>query len=445
MVDVPAGATTGPVRVHANGVTVESPANFDVTGIPVPAISGISPNYGAPSAVIGITGSNFGATQGSGIVTIGGAPSEVTAWSTTAITVRVPSAAATGNLVVMAGGGASNGVAFTFYPYPSITGLSAIGGPVGSSVTIGGANLLDGSGNGTVTFNGTLATITSQTSTSIEVNVPTGATTGPVRVHTNGVTVTSSTNFIVTAGGNVSDIREALVPYSNVNPSDTVTVTWNAAFPDTNYTAVCTTETVPSDFLLPAIAGRSAGSMQVNPSNGGSPSGTLHCLAVPDSDTSDIRHTRQTFSGFPGAVSLSWNSAFSDTSYTAVCTVETEGPLGGGFTGVISALSTTGVSMTNAGFETGTMHCLGLPDSDSSSMRHARVAIAGSPSTVSVTWNTAFSDANYVAACTNVQIGSTGSDAALAISQGSRSAASMTVINEIDTAALHCLAVPATP
>jgi hypothetical protein len=104
-----------------------------------------------------------------------------------------------------------------------------------------------------------------------------------------------------------------------------------------------------------------------------------------------------------------------------------------------------GVSMTNDGFETGTMHCLGLPDSDSSSMRHARVAIAGSPSTVSVTWNTAFSDANYVAACTNVQIGATGSDAALAISQGSRSAGSMTVINEIDTATLHCLAVPATP
>ena len=198
MVDVPAGATTGPVRVHANGVTVKSPTNFDVTGIPVPQISGISPNYGAPSAVINITGTNFGATQGSGIVTIGGAPSEVTAWSNTAITVRVPSAAATGNLVVMAGGGASNGVAFTFYPYPSITGLSAVSGPVGTPVTITGTSLIDGGGNGTVTFNGTPATITSQTSTSIQVNVPAGATTGPVRVHANGVTVTSSTNFTVT-------------------------------------------------------------------------------------------------------------------------------------------------------------------------------------------------------------------------------------------------------
>ena len=40
-----------------------------------PLIGGISPNYGAPAALIKISGTNFGATQGMGSVTIGGAPS----------------------------------------------------------------------------------------------------------------------------------------------------------------------------------------------------------------------------------------------------------------------------------------------------------------------------------------------------------------------------------
>ena len=64
----------------------------------------ISPNYGAPAALIEITGSNFGATQGDGSVTVGGAPSRVVSWSNTAIAIQVPSRATTGNVVVTAGG-----------------------------------------------------------------------------------------------------------------------------------------------------------------------------------------------------------------------------------------------------------------------------------------------------------------------------------------------------
>ncbi len=197
-VDVPAGATTGPVSVHANGVTVKTFGDFTVTGIAVPQISGINPNYGAPSALIGIAGTNFGATQGNGSVTVGGALSYVVSWSNTAIVIQVPSAATTGNIVVRAGGGASNGVPFTFYPYPAITGVSPVSGPVGTPVIINGTGLLDGGGNGTVSFNGTPAAILSQTSTGIQVDVPAGATTGPVSVHANGVTVKTFGDFTVT-------------------------------------------------------------------------------------------------------------------------------------------------------------------------------------------------------------------------------------------------------
>ena len=194
-VDVPTGATTGPINVHVNGDTVKSSSNFTVTG---PEISGINPNYGAPAALIRIAGTNFGATQGNGSVTVGGAPSHVVSWSNTAIAIQVPSRGATGNIVVTADGEASNGAAFTFYPYPAITDISPTSGPVGTPVTITGSGLLDGEGNATVTFNGTSATIVSESSTSIQVDVPAGAITGPVSVRVNGDTVKSSANFTVT-------------------------------------------------------------------------------------------------------------------------------------------------------------------------------------------------------------------------------------------------------
>ena len=193
-VNVPTGATTGPVSVRVNGDTVKSPTSFTVA---VPQISAISPSYGAPAALINIAGNNFGATQGNGSVTVGGAPSRVVSWSNTLIDIQVPSRATTGNIVVTADGALSNGAAFTFYPYPAITGISPASAPVGTPVTITGTGLLDGEGKGAVTFNGTAATILSQTSASIQVNVPASATTGPVSVFANGDNVKSPSNFTV--------------------------------------------------------------------------------------------------------------------------------------------------------------------------------------------------------------------------------------------------------
>ena len=195
-VDVPAGASSGPITVNVNGDTVKSSSDFTVIA---PQISGISHNYGAPAALIGITGTDFGATQGNGYVSIDGAICGVNAWSDTSITIRVPSNAKTGNLVVIAGGEVSNGVPFTFYSYPSITSVSPDSGAVGTTVTFTGSNLLDGADNATVTFNGTRATIASDTSGSIQVSVPTGATSGRLLVRINGVTVIASSSFTITS------------------------------------------------------------------------------------------------------------------------------------------------------------------------------------------------------------------------------------------------------
>jgi hypothetical protein len=100
--------------------------------------------------------------------------------------------------VVRVSGESSNGEAFTFYPYPAIATVSPGSGAVGTPITITGSNLLDGGGNAIVTFNGIPAAISSDSSGSIQVTIPTGATSGRMLVKVNGVTVIASTNLTVT-------------------------------------------------------------------------------------------------------------------------------------------------------------------------------------------------------------------------------------------------------
>ncbi|WP_018974452.1 IPT/TIG domain-containing protein [Rudaea cellulosilytica] len=76
---------------------------------------------------------------------------------------------------------------------PAITGISPSSGLVGAAVTITGTNFNSTPANNTVKFNGTVATVTAATTTSLTATVPTGATTGAVSVTVNGLTATGPT------------------------------------------------------------------------------------------------------------------------------------------------------------------------------------------------------------------------------------------------------------
>src|SRR5208282_228069 len=291
---------------------------------------------------------------------------------------------------------------------------------------------------GSVTWSSSNTNIATISNTTGSLGLASGETVGgPVTITATLGGISGSTSLTVIA----SDIRAIYANYSDNGAP--ITIAWNPPFPDTNYTAVCMVETSPSDFLLPTITLRTPGSMTVNPTDGGSPAGTLDCIAIPDSDTSDIQHTRVAYSGFPATVTVPWTTAFPDTNYTAACTAETQGPTGGGFTSVISALSASSITVDNDGYATGTMHCIAAPDSDVSLMRHGRTAFASSPATVGVTWNNAFPNILYAAACSDVELGVTSSDSAIALDAGTKLAASITVINEISSGVAHCLAAPA--
>ena len=179
---VPAAATTGSVVVTVSG-QASNGATFTVT----PKITSLSPTSGAVGTSVTISGTTFGATQGTGTVTFNGTTATPTSWSASSIAVPVPVGATTGPVVVTVSGQASNGVTFTVtFPPPAISGLSLTSGPVATPVNINGSNFGTTQGTSSVTFNGTTATPTSWSATSISVPVPPGASAGPVIVTVNG-------------------------------------------------------------------------------------------------------------------------------------------------------------------------------------------------------------------------------------------------------------------
>ena len=89
---------------------------------------------------------------------------------------------------------------------PSFTGgsLTPTSGPVGTVVTITGANFSTTPFNNTVKFNGVVATVTSSTSTSITTSVPVGATTGSLSLEIGCVQAFTIFPFTITTGATIT-------------------------------------------------------------------------------------------------------------------------------------------------------------------------------------------------------------------------------------------------
>jgi RHS repeat-associated protein len=249
-VTVPSGATTGNVVVFASGVNSNG-SSFTV--VSAPSITSLSITTGAVGAAVTITGTNFGSTQGAGTASFNGKAATVTSWSATSIAVTVPSGATTGNVVVFASGVNSNGSSFTVVSAPSITSLSVTSGVVGTAVTITGTSFVATQGSGTVSFNGTLASVTSWSATSIAVTVPSGATTGNVVVFASGVNSNGKTFDVTPVISSLSPTTGAVgaavtIAGTSFGPSQgTSTVKFNGtAATGTSWSATSIAVTVPS-------------------------------------------------------------------------------------------------------------------------------------------------------------------------------------------------------
>ncbi len=194
---VPTGATTGRLTASNPAGTATSLADFKVA----PRILTMTPAQGAPGTPVVITGTTF--TGGTGLTGIAATvrfgsivAGNVSVDGPTTITAMVPATAPTGRIsVTTPAGTATSTTDFTVIRPPTITSFTPLAGPVGTAVTISGANL----GSVTsVSLNGVDASpVTVLSPTSVRVIVPLTATTGKIAVANPTGPATSAAVFAV--------------------------------------------------------------------------------------------------------------------------------------------------------------------------------------------------------------------------------------------------------
>lgn len=184
---VPAGATTGLIRVVVPGASAFSPTNFVVR----PTLSGFSPGFGAPGTSVTITGANLNA--GSASVSFNGVPAAAPSGVTFGqLTAKVPAGASTGRISVSTVGGSDTSTN-VFYLPAQVTGFTPTNSGPGSRIVITGQNFL---GTTAVSFNGTPATEVAVTNNdSIGATVPVGVVSGPISVTTPAGSASSAGLF----------------------------------------------------------------------------------------------------------------------------------------------------------------------------------------------------------------------------------------------------------
>lgn len=188
---VPATATTGPISVTTPLGTYTTATNFFVP----PVITGFAPAAGRAGTNVVITGTNFTGTTAvrfNGLDAAG-----YTVLSNRALQATVPPGATTGLLRIITPAG-SVFSASNYVVQPLVTNFTPGFGPVGTSVTIQGANF--NVGTPTVRFNGVqAATPTGVSFSQLTAVVPAGATTGPISVTTTAGSHTNAASFFLPA------------------------------------------------------------------------------------------------------------------------------------------------------------------------------------------------------------------------------------------------------
>jgi hypothetical protein len=289
--------TSGPVTVTTAFGTATSTSNFSLTAPGSPTFTP-SPSSGQAGDVVTLNGTNlFGVTS----VTFNGVTAAVVPGSNTSTQVQVTVPNSTnGNIVVNTTPG-NTGSAFFSYP-ATVTGFGPGSVGQGSTVTINGTNLLGATG---VVFTGTstVATPFNVTNTSLQVVIPTGATTGTVQVTTGAGTFTSATSLTVVPPPSISSVpstdnETALVKIFGSNLSGATQVTFqgtSVTFSVINAGEIDVNLVNLASVVSPFVGTGGSFSVTVTTVGGTSAPATYTLIADPDdltgrspSDTDDI-------------------------------------------------------------------------------------------------------------------------------------------------------------
>jgi len=199
-VEVPLGATTGPIEIKTAGGAVRSSTDFIVQ--PTPVISGVKPISGPVGAKVAVSGEDL--DNVSKLFLNDRPVYGFTIESSQLITFLLPDDAQNGLIkVVSPGGTAVSGASFTVIPLPTISSFVPTVGPVGTVVTVSGTNL-DRAISATV--NGVAANVTAASAEKATVFVPANATKGPISIVTPYGYCVSAEEFSVVSSSAIKDI-----------------------------------------------------------------------------------------------------------------------------------------------------------------------------------------------------------------------------------------------
>ena len=165
-----------------------------------PTIQGLSTNSGNVGSVVVVVGHGFGPRQDESGVAFNGVQASSIHWSSTKITVSVPPAATTGDVVAIVRGVQSNPARFTVIP--KITSINPPIALPGAITTIRGTGFGTDRGVNTVRFNGLVASVSSWAASEVIATVPSTALSGSVTISVNGV---ASNPIAFTLGGPIID------------------------------------------------------------------------------------------------------------------------------------------------------------------------------------------------------------------------------------------------
>ncbi len=241
---------------------------FQVTGLPVPSITGLSPSSGTAGATVPVvvTGTNFTAPVTVGVSGTGVSASSVSVTSSSRLTLNllIASGAAAGAraLTITTSAGTSGAASFTVNasapPSPVVSSISPNAGIVGSTVnvTIAGSNFASGArvaavGTGVTVSNVTVVSSTQISATlAIAASAPAGG--GAVSVSTAGGT-SNPVTFTVNAGSATQPALTSLSPSGG-----TVGTNLDVNINGTNFTAGATVAISGSGVSVSAVSVPSA-------------------------------------------------------------------------------------------------------------------------------------------------------------------------------------------
>ncbi|MBO2008240.1 IPT/TIG domain-containing protein [Hymenobacter negativus] len=279
-VTVPAGATTGRIRLVSSDGTTSSSTNFLVTASP-PNITSFTPTSGPVGTTVVITGTGFTGTTA--VKFNGVAATSFTFINDSEVRAVVATGSGTGSISVTAAGGTgSSGSPFSLLPAPVITGYGPSLGPVGTSVMITGNYFVSVT---QVTFNGMSASFVVNSSTQLTATVPAGATTGPLGVTTGSGTGVTTSVFTVLPSPTLTSLNPgsattgSYISLNGTNLTGAYAITFPGGVTVNSGFVVNAAGTQITNVLVPT--GASSGNVTVTTSNGTSNGVSFYLLQPP--------------------------------------------------------------------------------------------------------------------------------------------------------------------